>query len=179
MTNQELLCSILSLSAIDGSLNQRELEYFDQVCSRIGASPEEKNMALEKARQGKGSIYLPQDDVIKKRLVYFLLQAAVSDGPVTPEEQKVLDAVVARLGISKNYVERFLTSRLAEIQEERERATYVTCPKCGFEQPPTHECRRCRIIFKRYKQARQAPMDDVDRLKELLSSTNVFTGNGR
>lgn len=175
MTNKELLCSILSLAAIDGSVNKQEMEFFDQICERIGASPEEKNAAFEKSRQGKGSIHLPEDEQHKKRLVYFLLQAAVVDGKITPEERRVLEAVVAKLGLSKDYMERFLQSRLQEIQEEKERAAYVTCPKCGFQQPPTNECKRCGVIFKRYKQT-QEPSDE-DKLRNLLSGTNVFKKN--
>jgi hypothetical protein len=99
----------------------------------------------------------------------------VADGVVAPQERKILDAVVARLGVGKDYVEKFLENRLKEIKKERytraDRRT-ITCPKCGHEQPESPKCRRCGIIFERYKQAK-GPSDE-DKLREIFASSNVI-----
>jgi uncharacterized tellurite resistance protein B-like protein len=172
MTNEELLGSILSLLAVDGKLNKHEMRFFDEVCERLEVSQEQKETVIARIKQGKGSVHLPEDEADKKRLLYFLAQAVVADGVVAPQERHVLDAVVTRLGIGKAYVERFIEGRLEEIKRERYTRSdrkAITCPKCGHEQPESHQCRRCGIIFEKYKQVK-GPSDE-DKLRELFASS--------
>jgi hypothetical protein len=46
----------------------------------------------------------------------------------------------------------------------------MECPKCGYEQAKSFRCRRCGIIFEKYKKV-VGPSDE-DRLRELFSSAN-------
>jgi rubrerythrin len=139
---------------------------------RTFGDQEQKEAVIAKIEQGKGSVHLPEDEADKKRLLYFLAQAVVADGNVVPQERKILDAVVTRLGVGENYVERFIEGRLKEIKRERytrsDRRT-TTCPKCGHEQPESHQCRRCGIIFEKFKRAK-GPSDE-DKLRELFGSS--------
>ena len=173
MTNEELLCSIISLLAVDGKLNKHEIEYLNEVCERLDISPAQKDAVMAKIKQGKGSVHLPEDEADKKRLLYFLAQAVVADGKIAPEEKHVLNAVVQRLGVGQAYLERFIENRLQEIKEQRSAPPpkpIMACPKCGHEQPQSHQCRRCGIIFEKYKQAK-GPSDE-DRLREIFAAAN-------
>jgi uncharacterized tellurite resistance protein B-like protein len=173
MTNYDILCSVLSLLAIDGKLSRPEMHFFDELCERLSVSEEEKEKVLQQIKQGKGSVHLPEDEADKKRLLYFLVQAAVADGKVQQKEQHVLDTVTDRLGVDKGYVQKFLDRRLEEIKHERytrKSGRTIACPKCGHEQPESHKCRRCGIIFEKYKQAK-GPSDE-DKLRELFATTN-------
>ncbi len=178
MTNEELLCSIVSLLAVDGKLNKHEIRFLDEVCGRLEITPEQKNAVMTKIQQGKGSVHLPDDESDKKRLLYFLAQAVVADGTIAAKERHVLDAVVNRLGVGQAYVERFIEGRLKEIKQEQyarpDRPT-IACPKCRHEQPESHQCRRCGIIFEKYKQSK-APSDkasnDEDKLRAIFAAAN-------
>lgn len=175
MTNQDIIGSIISVLALDGALNKHEMKFFNDVCERLGVSQEEKNAVLTRIKQGKGSIHLPTDEADQKRLVYFLAQAVVADGKVVPEERKVLDAVVKKMGIPGDYVDRFLESRLQEIKTERYATAnrkLIRCPKCDYEQQAGYRCKRCGIIFEKYKEV-QEPSDE-DKLRDLLASSNVI-----
>jgi uncharacterized tellurite resistance protein B-like protein len=175
MTNEELLCSVMSLLAVDGKLNKHEMHFFEEVCKRLEVSQEQKEAVIARIKQGKGSVHLPEDEADQKRLLYFLAQAVVADGAIAPQERHVLDAVVTRLGMSKDYVERFIEGRLEEIKQERYTRSdrrIIICPKCRYEQPESHQCRRCGIIFEKYKQVK-GPSDE-DKLREILASSNII-----
>ena len=180
MTNEDIIESVLSVLAVDGDVNQWEMQFFNDVCKRLEVSKEARKAVLTKAKQGKGRVHLPENEADKKRLLYFLVQAVVADGKLVPEERNILDVVVDRMGISRATVEKFLQMRLKEVKTE----TYtvpgkssIVCPKCGNEQATAYQCKRCGIIFKKYKPV-QEPSDqepsDIDKLKELLSSSNVI-----
>jgi uncharacterized tellurite resistance protein B-like protein len=167
MTNEQILESVICLLAVDGDVCELEMQFFRDVCQRLDVSKESAEAVLTKARQGKGRIYLPEKDADKKRLIYFLVQAVVVDKKVAPEELKVLGVVVDKLGLSKTDVEHYIQRQLKEVQA-------IICPKCGYEQPPSPECRRCGIIFARYKQAKGS--SDEDKLRDLFASTDMFKG---
>ena len=174
MTNEDIIESVLSILALDGAVGKWEMQYFDSICERLQVSQEAKRTALIRAKQGKGRIHLPDEDADKNRLLYFLTQAAVADGKVVDKERAVLYKVVDKLKISRDYVDQFINSRLDEIKSERYSSvsseSTMICPKCEFEQPKGYKCRRCGIIFEKYKQVKGP--SDAEKLMELLSSSN-------
>ena len=179
MTNEDIIESVISVLAIDGDVNKWEMQFFKDVCKRLEISKEMRSAVLTKARQGKGRIHLPENEADKKRLLYFLVQAVVADGKIVPEERKILDAVVDKMGISRANVEKFLQMRLKEVKTEKYTAqgnSLITCPKCGHEQTTAYRCKRCGIIFGKYKRVQKPTQEpsDADKLKELLSSSNVI-----
>ena len=66
MTNDDILNSIISLLAVDGKISKHETRFFDEVCERLNVSTEQKNAAIMRVEQGKGSIHLESSNVIKK-----------------------------------------------------------------------------------------------------------------
>ena len=181
MTNEQIIESAISLLAVDGDLSQQEMGFFDDLCKRLDISKDVKKRVLAKARAGKGSIHLPEEDTDKKRLLYILVQALVADGKVAPEERKIIDAVVKRLGVSTDYVENFIQSRLEEIQAQpladgipASWKKEITCPKCGHKQPEAKQCVRCGIIFEKFKKTQEPT--DADKLMDILASSNVIKG---
>lgn len=178
MTNEDIIESVLSILALDGAVSKWEMQYFDSVCERLQVSQEAKNTALAKAKQGKGRIHLPEDDTDKNRLLYFLTQAVVADGKVVDKERQVLYRVVDKLQLSRNYVDKFIDSRLQEIKSERystvNSESTMKCPKCEYEQPKGYKCKRCGIIFEKYTQSKEQDKEqsDAEKLMDLLSSSN-------
>ncbi len=173
MTNENIIESIISILMLDGEVNRWEMHFFKHVCQRLNVSQETQSAVLAKARQGKGRIYLPDSETDRNRLLYFLVQATVADGKVVPKEREILGRVVDELGISREYVDDIVDARLKEIKIERYtkpiNATII-CPKCRFEQTTGYQCKRCGIIFEKYKQTKGPSDEDI--LRDLLASSN-------
>lgn len=173
MKNDDIIDSVLSVLALDGSLNKWEIQFFNELCQRLNISQEAQHKAIQRIKQGKGRIHLPEQDSDKKRLLYFLIQAVVADGKVSEQERHVLQTVVEKLGVSFSYVEDILEQRMKEVKTERytiRQESTIVCPKCSFEQTSSYRCKRCGVIFEKYKQA-QEPTDE-DLLMNILSSSN-------
>ena len=64
-----------------------------------------------------------------------------------------------------------------EKEPYRERETrqegMITCPQCGLEQPETDECKKCGIIFSKYKQYEEMARSFEDKVHEI--STEEYT----
>jgi uncharacterized tellurite resistance protein B-like protein len=176
MTNEDLIESVISLLAVDGAVNKKEIQFFQDLCDRLSISKQARDNALEKARLGKGRVHLPEDNADKKRLLYFLVQAIVVDGKVSPKERNILNTIVDKLGMAGTDVEKFIRRQLKEIRTTpkdipSDQPT-MTCPKCGHEQLMSYRCKRCGIIFKKYKQAKEP--SDEEKLMDMLSSYNII-----
>ena len=184
MTNEDIIESVISLFSGDGTLSKEELLFLNHMSERLDISEEAIATALARAREGKGRVYLPTNEADKKRLLYFLVQAVIVEGRIIPEERMILDEIVDMLGISKTDVEDFLKARLKERRLERSSESLksgkytssteklIMCPKCGHKQTTAYQCKRCGIIFEKYKQA-HGPTDE-EKLKEILASNNII-----
>ena len=173
MKNDDIIDSVLSVLALDGSLNKWEIQFFTELCQRLEVSPDVQQKALLRIKQGKGRIHLPDEDADKKRLLYFLIQAVVADGKVTDKERHVLQTVVEKLSMSFSYVEGILEQRLKEVKTERytiKQESMLVCTKCSYEQATSYRCKRCGVIFEKYKQAQEPTDEDI--LMDILSSAN-------
>ncbi|MBD3306382.1 hypothetical protein GF339_08280 [candidate division KSB3 bacterium] len=180
MTHEDIAESVISLLAVDGELNTREKQFFLDLCQRLEVSKETMTKFFTRVGQGKGRIHLPESEADQKRLLYFLVQGLVADGKVSPKERQILNTIADKMDIAKEHVDRFIRLRLKEIKTERYTPTdkpQIECPKCGYEQPQGYRCKRCGIIFEKYQQFKK-PTDekptDEDRLRALLSSSNIL-----
>ena len=120
-------------------------------------------------------MHLPEDEADKKRLLYFLVQATVADGKIGPKERKILDTVIDKMGMSGIDVEKFLQLRLKEMKSAMytvSNGPSMVCPKCGHDQPKAYRCRRCGIIFEKYKQIKGP--SDTEKIMDMLASSNVI-----
>lgn len=176
MKNEDIIESIVTLLALDGELNKHELRFLNDMCKRLEVPKKVRDRALGRAKQGKGRVHLPEDETDKKRLLYFLMQAVVADGKIDPEERRVLYIVVKNFEMATEDVDDFIHSRLREVKSDlyttAKDRPLMQCPKCGYKQPKSHKCKRCGIIFKKYKEV-QEPTDE-DRLMEILASSNII-----
>ncbi len=174
MTHDDIVKSVITLLGVDSDLNKHEMRFLDDLCKRLEVSAEVRKKAILRLKKGKGSVHLPEDEADRKRLMYFLIQAVASDGKVDPNERKVLDVVAKNFGVSEEEIEGFLRSRLDEVKKDlytsKKKRPQMECPKCGFKQPKGHKCKRCGIIFSKYKEV-HGPTDE-DRLMEILASSN-------
>ncbi len=178
MTNIDIIESVITLLAIDGSLNKWEKQFFYDICQKLDISHGSRKAAIQKIQHGKGRVHLPEDTGDKHRLIYFLAQAIVADGKVVAKERKALDTIIDKLGIPKGYVDKFINARLQEVKAEHystattSSSPLIACPKCHYEQPQSYQCKRCGIIFEKY-QKMQGPSEE-DQLWELLASSNTI-----
>ena len=168
--------SVISLLTRNGDLSVQERKFLNDACKRLHVPKKRRDDALILAKQGKGRLCLPENDADKNRLIYLLVQAIVVNGEILPEKRIILDELVDMLGISRQYTENFLQTRLREIQEENASKAplnnTMTCPKCGHVQITAYKCKRCGIIFSRYKHHSTSSSSDADALTALLASSN-------
>ena len=54
----------------------------------------------------------------------------------------------------------------------------ITCPKCGYEQPPLEDCIRCGIVFAKFSaaQATQQGLEKEDREEQQREVVNAKAG---
>ncbi len=176
MKNKDIIEAVISLLTMDGELSRQKRRFLSDVCKRLKIPKKYRDESLEKAKQGKGRVRLPESEADKNHLMYLLVQAVVADGDVTPEERMILEDLVEMLGISKAKMETFIQARLKEVRTEKPLQPSTTCPKCGNEQTNPYKCQRCGIIFEKYKKNKSSTSDDAERLMDLLSSSNEIEG---
>ncbi len=180
MKNGDMIESVISLLTQDGKLTLRERKFLNSVCKRLRIPKKRRDEALALAKQGKARICLPHNEADKNRLVYLMVQAIVANGEIAPEKRMVLHELVDMLGISRKHADRFLETRLQEVQEQEASSPYqtksITCPKCGYAQTTAYKCKRCGIIFKKYEQKNAPDTRDADALMDLLASSNKIQG---
>ncbi len=114
MTNDELIQSVVCMLAIDRKIDDSEAQFLNSLCKHLGVSQKIVELAIKKAKQGKGRVHIPDEPAERKRLFKFLVQAATADGKVVHQEQKILDAVAAKFGIPNQEVEEAIRIWLPE-----------------------------------------------------------------
>jgi uncharacterized tellurite resistance protein B-like protein len=156
MKNDDIVRSVMCMLAADGSINKLEKQFLQSLCMQLGVSKEAVTAAFEEVKQGKGHIYLPDTEAERKQLFGWLVQAAVADGKIAPQERKMLDAVAAKIGIAASVVERYIAQSLKQDTSEpapkevSKPSAIMICPKCGVEQKEALRCSQCGIFVKNY-----------------------------
>jgi hypothetical protein len=180
MNTEHIIQSVVCMLATDGRIDEQERAFLQQLQKRLGVPSKALQQALNLARQGKGSVKLPEDPAEQQRIFEVLVHAALADATVTAQERHILDAVGAKIGLSKDVIEHSVNfyageARKALREQKRSSSTVpppvpqspplvphepetMTCPKCGAEQELDRtECIRCGIIFSKLAGTAETP----------------------
>ncbi len=184
MNTEHIIQSVVCMLAIDGSIDEQERRFLQQLQRRLGVPAKVLQQSLNLAKQGKGSVKLPDEVADQQRVFEVLVHAALADGVVTPQERRILDAVGAKIGLRKDLIERSINFYAGEARKAAseqaaagssvppppvpqaspsapQESKNMTCPKCGTEQEPGRtDCLHCGIIFSRFtgEPASEAPV---------------------
>lgn len=117
MTHDDIILSVVSMMAADGTVARSEMHFLHNLCKQLGISSQDvlKN-ALQRVRQGQARIALPDSQTDRRLLFDILLQAAAADGEIVPQERKFLDALAKKMGIPQETMEQFIQAALKKKQ---------------------------------------------------------------
>ena len=143
MKNEELIRSVVCLLAIDGEMDQEEMQFLQALSKRLRVSSNVVKEALEQVRKGKGRVHVSDDLADKVLILDTLTQAALANRQIAPRERQVLNTVATKMGFSE--------AEVGKLIQRHEKPATLTCPKCGFGQDSGRtECLRCGIIFAKF-----------------------------
>jgi len=110
----------------DGRVSESEIAFAREVMTRMGLSEERRRKAIQHFNEGKQesfditdvlrplAIVLRQRPAVKLMFVEIQLQAAMSDGEVSPAEQQVLQQVFTELRFTQQEMELLMSRVRAE-----------------------------------------------------------------
>lgn len=113
LDEQDKVCQLIeAVIAADGVVNEAEREFLQRVVARFGL-PERKPVAHDAADFGRTTTMLRNlSSDVRTRVMALLVEAAVVDGRVEPEERALLLASAASLGIEATALEERIQWRL-------------------------------------------------------------------
>ncbi len=112
MEPNDIVYSVISMLAVDGSINIQEMTFLKNLCNRLEFPVKEIHPIVEAVRKGQTKVHFPDGAAEKKELFDLLVQAAVADGRVADKERKLLDSVAAKLKMSKADVKQAINACL-------------------------------------------------------------------
>jgi len=99
--------------AADGVVSDEEREFLRRVLERFGMSPGDRDDRIVASAPGSSVATLRAlDPDVQMRVMALLVEAAVADGCVAPEERAFLLASAASLGIDAQALEERIARRL-------------------------------------------------------------------
>ena len=98
--NQDTMRTIVAVLAADGKIGDEELGFLERVAKGLGMPPDAAGSALDEVCEGEMTLEFPEDVVERKRLFDMLVAAARADGDVAPSEERLLELVASRLGVT-------------------------------------------------------------------------------
>jgi uncharacterized tellurite resistance protein B-like protein len=108
---------IETMISVDGVVTDDERQFLRRVVERFGLSAEERADRLVPSDPGRATRTLRElPDELKVRVLALLVEAAVVDGNVAPEEHALLLASAASLGIEACALEERIAQRLSRQQ---------------------------------------------------------------
>ena len=110
---QDKVCQLIeAVIAADGIVDESEREFLQKIVSRFGL-PERKPVAVSESDFGKTTTMLRNlAPDVRTRVMALLVEAAVVDGRVDPQERALLLASAASLGIEATALEERIAWRL-------------------------------------------------------------------
>lgn len=102
-----------SVIAADGTVSDEEREFLRRLVARFGISEEDRADRVVTSDLGRTTTILRAlDPDVQARVMALLVEAAVVDGQVAPEERALLLASAATLGIEAHALEERIARRL-------------------------------------------------------------------
>ena len=111
MKNEDTLQAILAILAIDGKLEQQELQFFDKMCRELELPQEKRRDLLDDVTQGKGQILIPENKDEQKELLLHLLRAAFADNKIAPEEKRLILSAAHKMGIEQKVLDEHFPAK--------------------------------------------------------------------
>ena len=65
MSKDELILSVVCMLAVDGKIDELEMQFLNNLCKELGVSREVVQAAFEKLKQGQGKLCLPEKPEMK------------------------------------------------------------------------------------------------------------------
>ena len=108
---------IETMISVDGVVTDEERQFLRRVIERFGLCGEDRADRLVPSDPGRATRTLRElPDDLKVRVMALLVEAAVVDGKVAPEEHALLLASAASLGIEACALEERIARRLASVR---------------------------------------------------------------
>ena len=114
MKKLEIVRSIVSVLAADGKIVQQEKHFLMNLCKRMKVSKDAVSQILAEAKEENREFHIPTEPQDKRLLYKLLLQAACSDGSVSPDEQDLLESFAIQIGMTGDDVQNAVASYLQE-----------------------------------------------------------------
>jgi uncharacterized tellurite resistance protein B-like protein len=113
LADREKICQLIeTMISADGEITNAEREFYKRMLERLGVSTERASSpkSLDVGRSMATLRSLPQD--VGAKVIALLVEAAVVDGVVAPEERALLVTAAAALGICATQIEERIADRL-------------------------------------------------------------------
>ncbi len=182
MENEDIIRAVVYMLGADGDYNANEMGFLNNLCIRLELPRQCVIDAFKGINSGKTRIQMPKDPEARSRIMDHLIDAALSDGAIADREQKILQSVGKKMGISSAEIARKIGARhqcnvepgfdmdaltaddLLGGGKKAWRKVLARCPKCGYEAVDPQdslikgphgsgECPFCGVIVDKYKGA--------------------------
>lgn len=85
--------NIMAVIASDGKITPEEEQFLDEFATKLKFKKAEKENILALAKQNRLQLSLPEDQVLREKIYYLMVEAAEVDGEIQMQEKVILDYV--------------------------------------------------------------------------------------
>lgn len=107
-TSQQLIEAVVCMLAIDGKIDELEMRFLQRLVSQLKIPASVISSALQQAAYHKDTVVIPQHPFTKRRLFSELVQAALANNVLVPEERDLLASVAKKMGLSQAEAQKHL-----------------------------------------------------------------------
>ena len=133
MNNNDIIQSVVCMVAIDGKIDPKEHKFLSDLCQRLNVSNDMLAKFIEQATQGQRKVKVPESQTEKIELLSLLVQAAIVDGVVAPQEYKILQTMAEKMHIEPQKLQQLIEVYLPMSQK----TTNTSTPESPKNNPST------------------------------------------